>query len=97
MTPIPTGSAGNISPTKVTVGRSLRPPRGACTGPASASVRAYLSIAPDSTSFASAWVGTPKPGTSMPMMRTPLIAFGSSCSGTPEAVGTHRLVITTAS
>ena len=44
-------------------------------------------MAPASTSLASAWVGTPKPGTSMPMMRTPSISFGSSRSGTPEAVG----------
>ena len=49
-------------------------------------------MAPASTSLASAWVGTPKPGTSMPMMRTPLISLGRSCSGTPEAVGTQRLV-----
>ena len=54
-------------------------------------------MAPESTSFASACVGTPKPGTSMPMIRTPLIAFGSSSSGTPEAVGTQRLVMMTAS
>ena len=54
-------------------------------------------MAPASTSFASAWVGTPKPGTSMPMMRTPSISFGSSCSGTPLAVGTHRLMMTMAS
>ena len=33
----------------------------------------------------------------MPMMRTPSISFGSSCSGTPLAVGTHRLMITIAS
>ncbi len=33
----------------------------------------------------------------MPMMRTPLIALGSSCNGTPLAVGTHRLMITSAS
>ena len=51
-------------------------------------------MAPASTSLASACVGTPKPGTSMPMMRTPLIALGSSCSGTPLAVGTHRLMMT---
>ena len=38
--PMPTGSAGNISPTSVIVGRSLRPPRGASTGPCSASSRA---------------------------------------------------------
>ena len=38
--PIPTGSAGNISPSSATVGRSLRPPFGACTGPCSASLRA---------------------------------------------------------
>ena len=44
-------------------------------------------MAPASTSLASACVGMPKPGTSMPMMRTPLISLGSSCSGTPEAVG----------
>ena len=49
-------------------------------------------MAPASTSLASAWVGMPKPGTSMPMIRTPLISLGRSCSGTPEAVGTHRLV-----
>jgi hypothetical protein len=56
-----------------------------------------LSIAPASTSFASACVGTPKPGTSIPMIRTPLISLGRICSGTPDAVGTHRLVITIAS
>jgi hypothetical protein len=95
--PIPTGSAGNISPTSVTVGFCARPPRGAATGPCSASVRAYLSIAPARTSLASACVGTPKPGTSMPMMRTPLISLGRIWSGTPEAVGTHRLVMTIAS
>jgi hypothetical protein len=95
--PMPTGSAGNISPSSVTVGLSRRAARGACTGPASASAARIGSIAPASTSLASAWVGTPKPGTSMPMMRTPLISFGSSCSGTPEAVGTHRLVTTIAS
>ena len=55
------------------------------------------SMAPASTSLASAWVGTPKPGTSMPMMRTPLISFGSSRSGTPDAVGTQRLMMTMAS
>jgi hypothetical protein len=33
----------------------------------------------------------------MPMMRTPLISLGRICSGTPDAVGTHRLVITIAS
>jgi hypothetical protein len=33
----------------------------------------------------------------MPMMRTPLIDFGSSCSGTPDAVGTQRLVMMTVS
>ena len=49
-------------------------------------------MAPASTSFASACVGTPKPGTSMPITRTPLISSGSNCSGTPLAVGTHRLV-----
>ena len=38
--PIVTGSAGNISPTSVIVGFSALPPRGACTGPCSASVRA---------------------------------------------------------
>ena len=54
-------------------------------------------MAPARMSFASAWVGTPKPGTSMPMMRTPLISLGSSRSGTPEAVGTQRLVTTMAS
>ncbi len=54
-------------------------------------------MAPASTSLASACVGMPKPGTSMPMMRTPLIAFGSSRSGTPEALGTQRLVTTIAS
>ncbi len=47
--------------------------------------------------MASAWVGTPKPGTSMPMIRTPLICLGRSCSGTPEAVGTQRFVTTIAS
>ena len=94
---IPTGSAGNISPKSVIVGLSDLPPRGAATGPSSASVRAYFSIAPASTSLASACVGTPKPGTSMPMIRTPLISFGRSCNGTPEAVGTQRFVITTAS
>ena len=94
---MPTGSAGNISPSSVTVGRSATPARGRLTGPASASARANFSIAPASTSLASAWVGTPKPGTSMPMMRTPLISRGSSCSGTPLAVGTHRLMITSAS
>ena len=51
-------------------------------------------MAPASTSLASAWVGTPKPGTSMPMMRTPSISCGSSRSGTPEAVGTQRFVTT---
>jgi hypothetical protein len=60
-------------------------------------VRAYFSIAPARTSFASACVGTPKPGTSMPMMRTPSICFGNRSSGTPDAVGTHRLITTTAS
>ncbi len=50
-----------------------------------------------STSLASAWVGTPKPGTSMPITRTPSICFGRRSSGTPEAVGTHRLMTTTAS
>ena len=49
------------------------------------------SIAPASTSLASAWVGTPNPGTSMPMMRTPLISFGSSCSGTPGG-GRHAQI-----
>jgi hypothetical protein len=39
----------------------------------------------------------PKPGTSMPMILTPSISFGSSRSGTPEAVGTQRLVTTMAS
>ena len=91
------GSAGNISPSSVMVGLADTPWRGAVTGPASASVRAYFSIAPASTSFASACVGTPKPGTSMPMMRTPLMALGNSCSGTPLAVGTHRLMMTMAS
>jgi hypothetical protein len=38
--PMPTGSAGNISPSSATVGRALRPSRGAVTGPASASARA---------------------------------------------------------
>ena len=95
--PMPTGSAGNISPSSVTVGLSETPVRGAVTGPDSASPRAYFSIAPASTSLASACVGTPNPGTSMPMMRTPLISFGSSCSGTPLAVGTHRLMMTTES
>jgi hypothetical protein len=38
--PMPTGSAGNISPSSVTVGFSDTPPRGAATGPASASLRA---------------------------------------------------------
>jgi hypothetical protein len=33
----------------------------------------------------------------MPTMRTPLISFGSNRSGTPDAVGTHRLVTTIAS
>ena len=33
----------------------------------------------------------------MPTMRTPLISDGSSFSGTPDAVGTQRLVTTTAS
>jgi hypothetical protein len=47
--------------------------------------------------LASAWVGTPKPGTSMPMMRTPSMALGSSRSGTPLAVGTQRLMTTMAS
>ena len=37
--------------------------------------------------MASAWVGTPKPGTSMPTMRTPLICLGSICSGTPRRGG----------
>ena len=45
--------------------------RGRGTAPRSASVRAYFSMAPARTSFASACVGTPKPGTSMPIMRTP--------------------------
>ena len=54
-------------------------------------------MAPARTSFASACVGTPNPGTSMPMIRTPLISFGNSRSGTPEAVGTQRFVTTTAS
>ena len=31
------------------------------------------------------------------MIRTPLIDFGSNSSGTPEAVGTQRLVTMTAS
>ena len=47
--------------------------------------------------MASAWVGIPKPGTSMPTMRTPSIDFGSSRSGTPDAVGTQRFVTTIAS
>ena len=72
-------------------------PRGACTGPRSASRRAKFSIAPARTSLASAWVGTPNPGTSMPMMRTPSISFGRRRSGTPEAVGTQRLMTTIAS
>ena len=54
-------------------------------------------MAPASTSFASAWVGMPKPGTSMPTIRTPLISLGNSRSGTPLAVGTQRFVTTTAS
>ena len=54
-------------------------------------------MAPVSTSLASACVGTPKPGTSMPMMRTPSMDFGSRRSGTPLAVGTHRLMTTMAS
>ena len=68
-----------------------RAPRGAWTGPCSASWRANLSIAPASTSLASACVGTPKPGTSMPMMRTPLISLGRSRSGTPEG-GRHAKI-----
>ena len=92
----PGGSPGNISPITATVGRSAWV-RGRATGPLSASVRAYFSMAPASTSLASAWVGTPKPGTSMPMTRTPSITRGSRSSGTPEAVGTHRLMTTTAS
>ena len=91
------GSAGNISPSSVMVGLSLRAWRGADTGPAMISLRAYFSMAPVSTSLASAWVGTPKPGTSMPMMRTPLMALGKICRGTPLAVGTHRLMMTMAS
>ncbi len=94
---MPIGSAGNSSPISATVGMVAAGPRGRCTGPASISVRAARSMAPASTSFASAWVGTPKPGTSMPMMRTPSICFGSNSSGTPDAVGTHRLITTTAS
>ncbi len=47
--------------------------------------------------MASACVGTPKPGTSIPMIRTPSISRGRSRSGTPEAVGTQRLMTTTAS
>ena len=90
---MPTGSAGNISPSSVTVGLSGIT-AGAATGPAMISSRAYFSMAPASTSLASAWVGTPKPGTSMPMMRTPLMLSGSNCSGTPDAVGTHKLVTT---
>jgi hypothetical protein len=43
-------------------------------------LRAYFSIAPASTSLASAWVGTPKPGTSMPMMRTPLISSAAAAA-----------------
>ena len=54
-------------------------------------------MAPANTSLASAWVGTPKPGTSIPTMRTPSISLGRSRRGTPEAVGTQRLVTTTAS
>ena len=88
---MPTGSAGNISPSSVTDGFAATS-LGAATGPCSASSRAYFSIAPARTSFASAWVGTPKPGTSMPTIRTPLIESGSNRSGTPLAVGTHRLV-----
>ena len=80
--PTPTGSAGNISPRRVIAGLSDCS-LGAATGPCSASPRAYFSIAAASTSLASACVGTPKPGTSMPMMRTPLICLGSNCSGTP--------------
>jgi hypothetical protein len=33
----------------------------------------------------------------MPMMRTPRISRGSRSSGTPDAVGMHRLVMTMAS
>ena len=95
--PMITGSAGKTSPSSAIVGLSERPVRGACTGPANTSLRAYFSIAPASTSLASACVGTPKPGTSMPMMRTPLMSFGRICSGTPLAVGTHRLMMTIAS
>ena len=75
--PMPTGSAGNrLRPAAPPWAFAARPPRGAATGPASAtSARAYFSIAPASTSLASACVGTPKPGTSMPMMRTPLICW----------------------
>ena len=47
------------------------------TGPRSASLRAKFSMAAASTSLASACVGTPKPGTSMPMTRTPSISLGS--------------------
>ena len=45
-------------------------------------------------SVEAAGAGTPKPGTSMPMRRTPLISLGRSRSGTPEAEGTQRLVTT---
>ena len=92
----PGGSAGNSSPIIATVG-SVASVRGRATGPVSASRRANLSIAPASTSFASAWVGTPNPGTSIPITRTPSICRGSRSRGTPEAVGTQRLITTTAS
>ena len=88
------GSAGKSSPSRVTVGRSLTRPSGRATGPASASVRAYLRRAPARTSLASACVGTPKPGTSIPTIRTPLISFGRRSSGTPDAVGMQRFVMT---
>jgi len=75
------GSAGNISPSKVMVGLSVRPCRGACTGPAIASPRAYLNMAPANTSLASAWVGTPKPGTSIPDDSHPVDVFGQDLQG----------------
>ena len=92
-------STGKISPKSAIEGLLSRDSRlvGRATGPADTSERAYLSMAAANTSFASAWVGTPKPGTSMPMIRTPLIDFGKRSNGTPEAVGTQRLITTTAS
>ena len=54
-------------------------------------------MAPARTSLASAWVGTPKPGTSIPIILTPLISFGSNLNGTPDAVGTHKFVTIIAS